>query len=346
MIMDIGKTFNPKYKLHFGTHDGIHHVDELVGITILEIAYIKEEAYLVRTRKYDELNKLDIVIDVGEGKFDHHISGFNTCRETGEMYASAGLVWKCFAEKAISNIATEQGVYIHNDEIKIIKEQIDKEIIIPIDMEDNGKKVMKHKFSFIPKFRPTWLETPDYNIAFYKAEKIAFEIMKKIIKCKIEQIVTKKQLKRKHEYIITAVNAFEISKRIIKHKIAQIVAKKKLPKICDSVNNGIIEIPSQIFPWLEGVTRYNKNHNNSISFVIFPYPSGGWAAQCVPPSIKEEFEQLVPFPKEWAGENEKTLPKITGIKEATFCQNGRFFAKAKTKNAIIQMCKIAIIKAK
>ena len=110
------------------------------------------------------------------------------------------------------------------------------------------------------------------------------------------------------------------------------------------INDGILEIPAQTFPWLEDVVNYNKTHNNNVKFVIFPYSAGGWAAQCVPPSVEEEFKQLVPFPKEWAGGNGKTLPKISGIPEATSCHRFRFFARATNKQAIIEMCKIAMKK--
>ena len=90
----------------------------------------------------------------------------------------------------------------------------------------------------------------------------------------------------------------------------------------DHIKDGILEIPAQTMPWVEYVVEYNKIHNNKVKFVIFRYPAG-----------------------EWAGGNEKTLPEISGIKEATFCHNGCFFARARMKCAIIEMCHIAMNKA-
>ena len=95
-------------------------------------------------------------------------------------------------------------------------------------------------------------------------------------------------------------------------------------------------------PWLEEVVSYNKRNNDEIKFVIFSCPRKGWAAQCVPPSVEEKFCQLISFPKEWAGAGEKTLPKLSGVEEATFCNNGCFLVRARTKNAIKEMCKIAM----
>lgn len=307
MIIGVGETANTKCTLNFGTHSGIFHCDELVGIAVLEIAHMKTSAYVVRTRNLDELNELDTVIDIGGGMLDHHMAGFNVCRPTGEKYASAGLVWKQFGEKAIKNVMAEKSLSINDDEIQAIKDEIDREIIIPVDMEDNGEKISTHTFSFIPKFIPTWLEIPDYDEAFSKVEAICACILKELIKDKVVQVITRKKLQKRY----------------------------------DCINDGILEIPAQTMPWLEDVVNYNESHNYCVKFVIFPYPTGGWAAQSVPPSIEKKFDQLVSFPKEWAGGNEKTLPDISGIPDATFCHNYCFFARAKTKQSIVEMCKVA-----
>ena len=115
---------------------------------------------------------------------------------------------------------------------------------------------------------------------------------------------------------------------------------------CTYFNRGILEIPSQTLFWEEAVIQVNAStKNNKINFVIFPYPNGGWAAQCVAPSLKKLFDQRIPFPRKWAGETDK-LPKITGIEGATFCHNGCFFIRANSKKAIIQMCVLATNLAK
>jgi uncharacterized UPF0160 family protein len=135
---------------------------------------------------------------------------------------------------------------------------------------------------------------------------------------------------------------FGILKEIIKDKVVQVATKKELQKRYDCINDGVLEIPAQTMPWLEEVVSFNQSHDYRVKFVIFPYPAGGWAAQSVPPSIEKKFDQLVSFPKEWAGGNEKTLPEISGIQDATFCHNGCFFVRAKTKESIIEMCRVAM----
>jgi uncharacterized UPF0160 family protein len=308
MIRLVGSTVRDGRKMTFGTHNGIFHCDEVVGIAILELAYIESDTFVVRTRDCEELKKLNIVIDVGGGEYDHHMAGFNECRSTGEKYASAGLVWRKYASQAIRSVAEMEDIKLSDEEVQIIKEQIDQEYIVPVDLEDNGEKVSTHTFSFVSKFLPSWMEIPIYDCAFKRAESTVFAILKEIIRDKAVQIVTKKELRKRYA----------------------------------KVKEGILEIPAQTMPWLENVVEYNEENENQIKFVIFPYPAGGWAAQCVPPSIERKFEQLVPFPKEWAGGNEKTLPKLSAIKNATFCHNGCFFARAETKQAIVKMCKIAM----
>ncbi len=308
MIKGIGQTANLLCALNFGTHGDVFHGDDVVGTAIFEMAFMDKEIYVVRTKNEQELSKLDIVIDIGGGELDHHIAGFNVRRPTGEKYASAGLVWKKYGEMAIRSIMNENGITISAEEIQIVKEQIDKEIIVFVDMEDNGEKVSNHVFSFVPQFLPTWLEAPDYDAAFMRAENLVYNILKEYIKNKITQFPTKKELQSRYS----------------------------------TIEDGILEIPAQRMQWLEEILNYNERHNNAVKFVIFPYPAGGWAAHCVPPSMEEKFKQLVSFPKEWAGGNKKTLPEISGIPDATFCHNGRFFAKAESRDSVMMMCKIAM----
>ena len=308
MVKNVGSTMKEECKVNIGTHNGIFHCDEVVGVAILEIAYFNSDMNVVRTRDCEELKKLNIVIDIGGGEFDHHMAGFKECRENGVKYASAGLVWRKYADQAIRNIANMEEIKLSNGEVQLIKKQIDQEVIIPVDMEDNGEKVSIHTFSFVSKFLPSWMEVPNYDGAFRRAESAVFTILREIIREKVIQVVTKKELKKRYA----------------------------------KIKEGILEIPAQSMPWLEDVVEYNANNENEVKFVIFPYPAGGWAAQCVPPSLDRKFEQLVSFPKEWAGGNEKTLPSISGIADATFCHNGRFFVRAKTKNAVVEMCKIAM----
>lgn len=321
MITYVGATKNACCENSIGTHNGIFHTDEVVGTAILDLVTSDIATCVVRTRDPEVLKELSIVIDVGGGEYDHHMKGFNRKRPTGEKYASAGLVWEKYGIYAIKMVMTMMKLYqveISKEVLEQIAEEIDREFIIPVDQEDNGVEVGVHAFSFVSSYLPVWfVKNPDYDKAFLEAEKIAYSILLHIIQDKVVRKVT----------------TIDLCERIA----------RETKKDSDSlVSYGILEIQSQTMPWQEGVMMFNAKNNNLVKFVIFEYPAGGWAAQCVPPSKDNMFGQLLPFPAEWAGGNEKTLPGITGVEDASFCHNGRFFIRAKTREGVIRMCLMAM----
>jgi uncharacterized UPF0160 family protein len=109
--------------------------------------------------------------------------------------------------------------------------------------------------------------------------------------------------------------------------------------------NGILEIPSQTFKWPIPCIEINDSitdESKKINFVIFKHPCGDWAAQCVALNKKDLFGKRISFPESWAGLDADRLPKISGVETATFCHLGCFFVRAKTKEDVIRMCKIAM----
>lgn len=315
MIKGVGNVPNSEYEIKIGTHGGGFHGDETAGVSIYELANMEKDIFVVRivdTRLLTS-SKLDLVLDIGGGEFDHHMEGFNVRRKSGEKYASAGLMWRRFGEKAIKNVIAERNIVLNDAEIQQVKEDIDREVIIPVDQEDNGEKFSQHVFSFIPKFIPAWTEEPDYDQAFQRVQRVVAEILKEIIKEKAIKIVTKKELETRF------VNVSD---------------------------DGILELPIQTMPWKEAIVKYNENRKPEINFVIFPHPTGGWALQCVPPTMEDESKQRISLPKEWAGKTDKELQETSGIKDAIRCHNELFFAKAETKQSVIEMCRIAIENAK
>ncbi len=324
MIIDVKGTALGDRCFKIGTHGGIFHSDEVLGVAILDLVYEEEGVKVVRTRDEVELGKCDIVLDVGGGEYDHHKAGFNQRRDTGELYASAGLIWKNFGISAIGNMLMKMNLDMGFSGMFVIKSQIDYDYIRLVDMEDNGEigsnPIGKHMFSFIPEFIPSYLDrNADFDKAFAEAEQIACCILRNLI----VQYITK-YMARTMVY-----DAMEKEFNYYKHS--------------DMLYTGVIEIPSQNFPWLEPVTERNALMDNCVKFVIFPYPTGGWAAQCVPPSVDRKFEQLVPFPQKWAGKRDNELAVISDVRLATFCHNGCFFARAESKSAIIDMCMLALI---
>ncbi len=285
-----------------GTHNGIFHCDEVLAVAMLSI--INRDIKVIRSRDIDILKQADLLVDIGGGRYDHHQKGGNGKRANGIKYASAGLIWRDYGSQVVSLLANGK---LSEEEAMIVANTIDEEVIQKVDMEDNGQSSIVHPFQFITSFIPNWNEEADYDKAFEECVNLVIEILKKNVKMHI---------------------ALHLAKNEIFNRI----------KNQETHIENILVLPSQTIPWKEEITRHNINSEEKIDFVVFPYPAGGFALQCVPPSPKEEdqFLQRIPLPDEWAGETTE-LPRISGISSATFCHNGKFFARANEYADIIIM---------
>lgn len=296
------------YDVVIGTHSGIFHADEVVAISLLHLYYQDESIAIVRTRDSKELLKCDLLVDIGGGELDHHQPGGNGSRQNGVKYASAGLVWKKYGDKIVANLANKVDKLEHS-EISTVTSQIDDYYIQAVDEIDNGVYCDDSIFSYIEAFLPSWNNTDNdaFNKEFSKVVKITTSILERLIYKSIDS---------------------EYSFNWVVSRLRQ-------------EYNRIFEIPAQTFPWQYPILLCNGCYYQAVDFVIFPYPDGGWAAQCVPPSMTKQFEKRIPFPHAWAGQTDK-LPEISGIPGATFCHNNCFFVRGETKETVIEMCKKAI----
>ncbi|MBR6504539.1 MAG: MYG1 family protein [Clostridia bacterium] len=325
-----------------GTHGGIFHSDEVVAVAILCLLHKNEKVRIVRTRDMSILNECDICVDVGGGEYDHHQKGFNLCRRDDLRlkkeripYASAGLIWKQYGEKLICKLLPDYFTEILNSGFDLLYVPtsawriIDDGMISNVDAEDNGIDVNGHTFSYVSSYLPLWFDD-NYDEQFMKVLKVTINILEAKIVNTVEKCIS------------------EIVLRTRWNKRGSI---EELIKGTCTFSDNILHIPSQTVPWLSAVAGMNiiaivvPYRENAINFVIFPYPAGGWAAQCVPPSLEKKFDKRVPFPKEWAGQTDK-LPEISGVADATFCHNGCFFVRAQSKRGVIKMCIKAMMLAR
>ena len=291
-----------------GTHNGKFHSDEIIAIALLAILTRKDgNLFVIRSRDLDFLEEnVDLLVDIGGGEYDHHQKGGNGQRKNGIKYASAGLIWKDFGYKIISNLSNNK---LSVKEIYNILDDIDKDIIQNVDMIDNGQHSSNHPFQFIRFFLPKWNQTINYDEKFEQCINVVYEILENIIE----------------SYISVSLGKNEI---------------KLILNDPDKHIGNILVIPSQTLSWTYEVVDYNEHSNNKIDFVVFPYPTGGYALQCVPCSMNNTFSSRIPLPESWAGETSR-LPEITGLKSAIFCHNERFFAHANEYSDILKMCRIA-----
>lgn len=323
-----------KENVIIGTHSGIFHPDEVVAVAILCLYNEDKKIKIIRSRDIVELQKCDILVDIGEGEFDHHQPGGNGKRDNGVPYASCGLVWRKLGEEVIRKIYfSTEGLKIKDDfeMYKLLRKKIDLEIISRVDAEDNGKYwenegvnlENNNIFSYIKTFVPAWYSFNEYDKAFKQALKITMKILEQVIRAKIEDYCADEKINELCQYEYDAE-----------------------PDIEPYFFQNILELPNEKIPWVNAVLDINeKNDTEYIDFVIFPCLDGGWAAQCVPPSANQKFEQRVSFPEEWAGQTTK-LAEISGVEDAICCHNERFLVRAKSKESVKKLCVIATEKSR
>src|SRR5437870_4306790 len=91
------------------THSGKFHADDVWAVMVLDLVFPGCE--IIRTRDAEQIRQADFAVDVGgiwdaqAGRFDHHQKGFQSARESGVVYASAGLVWKAHGARCVEMVA-------------------------------------------------------------------------------------------------------------------------------------------------------------------------------------------------------------------------------------------------
>lgn len=329
-----------KRRILIGTHSNIFHIGEVVAISILCIAHEDDEIVIIRTKKYEELEKCDYVVNMGEGNGENgrygHYHRVNEKRKDGSVFGNAGFVWRDFGDQIIKKlfdkeilknkkviekmfVTAEIARGTVNEQVKL---KVDADLIQNVDMHQNGIKLEKD-FNYIHSFLPKWYVEESYETLFDEVLEITQKIVKRYIIKKIDEVLAQDEINNRLTY------GFYGNKRL---------------------KNNILEIPKQHMPWINVVIDYNNNimqdknikekEQKIVQFVMFPYHRGGWAAQCVPSNKKNIFEKIVPFPKEWAGES-TNLPKITGVNDAIYCHKTAFFVRAASREGIIKLCMLA-----
>jgi len=158
------------------THNGNFHADDVFSIATLKKVF--PDFKLIRTRDSEQINKADIVIDVGgeydpeKGRFDHHQRGGAGERENGIPYSSFGLVWK------------QYGLDICQGEKKIM-DSVDAGLVSNIDAIDCGyvQGVIEGitLSQTISMFNPTWQEDGGFDGCFDEAVDFAARLLDRFI---------------------------------------------------------------------------------------------------------------------------------------------------------------------
>lgn len=318
------------------THDGSFHADETIACAIL--TYLYENSQIIRSRDPNILEKADIIIDVSgkndEKHFDHHSKEFNLCRDNGIAYATAGLMWKKFGLEFLNKINKQFKLEIKNQEIiQKAFDFIDKNIMIYIDLNDNGQLNEYLNTTFSPQNSEEKKLFDDLNLFYQQVPSIPYIVATQNINAGNNEdqykafISTVKLLK---QILIGACN----------HCLN---TQRDIVKVLECYKGGNILILHEKLPWSQAVLE-NMNLFKDCLIAIYPDRKRGWRIQSLPYSKAEIFKNKCSAPIEWRGLDNEALDKKTGLKNTIFVHRSGFTGGAITFEDALEMAKLWIEK--
>lgn len=93
-------------------------------------------------------------------------------------------------------------------------------------------------------------------------------------------------------------------------------------------------------PFRPAIVKAGADH---LLFVIHPRETD-WCLTGIRRS-SDGFELRADLPAAWAGLTGEDLAAVCGVADATFCHNGRFIAAARTREAALEMARLAVNQA-
>jgi uncharacterized UPF0160 family protein len=305
------------------THSGKFHADDVWATTVLDVVFPGCE--LIRTRDPELIQKADFAVDVGgvwdpqTGRFDHHQKGFEGARESGVIYASAGLVWKEYGARCVALIAEAHvGQKIPVEHAKQIAYAIDNDLVQYLDMSDTGAaKNAPGGYGLsavISGFNPTWIdERQSDNVA--ASEQLRLE-----------------QFRRAMGFMR------DILINAIKYRIGGMLAVEQVRQSELLEDGRVVFLKNGAMPWSTVV----RDEMPKVLFVISHNIAEQRYMLHTVPATKDTFESRKDLPAAWAGLRGEELAAITGVPDAVFCHNNLFIASAKSFEGTLKMARLAL----
>lgn len=297
------------------THSGGFHADELLSSVLLTRLF--PAARIVRSRAPDWITPASdrIIYDVGgafdpaAGIFDHHQRGA-PLRDDGQPFSSFGLVWRQFGRDYLNAV----GVPV--TDIDALHASFDLDFVLPVDLMDNGALSPSAAGALAKLTLPVLLETlkPVFDDREPGADDRAF-----------------------HEALVIARGFVEAS---IRQAAAKLRAESIVLRAIAATGDGrVLELPMGM-PFRPAIVKAGADH---LLFVVHPRDTD-WCLTGIRRS-SDGFELRADLPAAWAGLTGENLAAVCGVAGATFCHNGRFIAAATTREAALEMARIAVAHA-
>lgn len=297
------------------THSGGFHADELLSSVILTRLF--PAARLIRSRAPEWIapGSDRIVYDVGgaydpaAGIFDHHQRGA-PLRDDGQPLSSFGLVWHQFGRDYLRAFG------IPASDIEVLHASFDLDFVLPVDLMDNGALSPSVAGALTKLTLPVLLETlkPVFDDTEPDADDQAFHAALSIARSFVEATLRQGASKLRAESIV-------------------------FQAITAAGNERVLELPMGM-PFRPAIVKAGADH---LLFVVHPR-AADWCLTGIRRS-SDGFELRADLPAAWAGLTGQDLAAACGVADATFCHNGRFIAAARTREAALEMARIAVSQA-
>lgn len=306
------------------THSGSFHADDVWGVAVLNLLFPDSE--LIRTRDPERIRVADFAVDVGSewdptrGRFDHHQKGFAGARQSGVVYASAGLVWKEYGARCVASLAkTYTGVALSEKGAQEIAHAIDTDVVQYLDMADTGAARSAPGgyglSAVISGFNPNWLDERSAG------DPAAAEEMRN------------RQFGRAMEFMT------DILVNQVKYRVGSLLALEQVRQGRLLEDGRVLFLENAALPWSSIV----RKEMPKVLFVIsYSIGEQRHLLHTVPAEM-ESFKARKDLPAIWAGLQGRELAAVTGVPDAVFCHNGRFIAAAVSYEGALKMAQLALV---
>ncbi|OMJ16383.1 UPF0160 protein [Smittium culicis] len=328
-----------------GTHNGSFHSDEALAIYMIQLLPEYKASSIIRTRDPNELEKCDIVVDVGgvydhdSKRYDHHQRSFNETfsPDFKTRLSSAGLIYKHYGKRVIDIVAEGKA---SPQDIDLLYIKLYKTLIEGFDGVDNGieqypadiEPLYENStsiFNMVKGLNPWWNESDqNYNQRFTKAMDLVGNCLVDKIKYYAHSWLPAREI------VLKAYNSrFDVDK------------------------SGLIMILDQFCPWEshlfdieelaendpEAFPEINKNSafTSKPLYIIFQDTNGSYRVRAI--SKKQgSFENRKPLPEQWRGYRDDDLSERSKVKDCIFVHASGFIGGNKTIDGAIEMARLAI----
>ncbi|HCY64232.1 MAG TPA: metal-dependent hydrolase [Oxalobacteraceae bacterium] len=305
------------------THSGKFHADDVWAVMVLDQLFPGGE--LVRTRDAGRIAAADFAVDVGgiwephSGRFDHHQKGFAGARQSGVLYASAGLVWREHGARCVALLAQKHvGHTLSDKDAQDIAYAIDADVVQYLDMSDTGTARNAPGgyglSAVISGFNLNWLDEQQAG-SVAQAESLR-----------------QRQFMRAMEFMA------DVLVNQVRYRVGSMLAASQVRQGRRLENGRLLYLENAALPWSSIV----RKEMPEVLFVIsYSITETRYMLHTVP-ATAETFEARRDLPAAWAGLQGAELALASGVADAVFCHNGRFIAAALSFDGALQMARLAL----